>query len=51
MQDPRKYRENAAECRRTAEKANGNDRHALLNIADAWEQQARFVENTRKKPE
>jgi hypothetical protein len=49
MQEAKKYREYASECRRMAEKANGDDKHALLNIAEAWEQQARMAEVVRNK--
>ena len=48
MQDPKKYREYAAECRRMAKRATGNDKQALLNIAEAWEQQAQLAETQRK---
>jgi hypothetical protein len=36
MQDPAKFREYAEECKRLAKTANGKDRAALLEIAEAW---------------
>jgi hypothetical protein len=43
MQEGEKYREYAAECRRLAEKASNADKQALLKIAEAWDQQAKFA--------
>jgi hypothetical protein len=36
MQNPAKFREYAEECKRLAKTANGKDRAALLEIAEAW---------------
>lgn len=49
MQDAKKYREYAVECRRMAERARGDDKQALLNIAEAWERQAQVAEAQRNK--
>ncbi len=49
MQEGEKYREYAAECRRLAEKASNADKQALLKIAEAWDQQAKFAEARTKK--
>ena len=48
MQDREKYRQYAEECRRMAERASGNDKDALLKIAEAWEQQAEFAERRKR---
>jgi hypothetical protein len=37
MQEVEKYYQYADECRRMAERAKGDDRVALLKIAEAWE--------------
>jgi hypothetical protein len=34
--DPNRFRQSAAECRRLAEQTSENDRKALLEIANAW---------------
>ena len=49
MQGPERYREYAADCRRLAEKAVGDDKQVLLRIAEAWEQQAKLAEAAVKK--
>jgi hypothetical protein len=36
MQSPAKFREYAEQCKRLAKTANGKDRAALLEIAEAW---------------
>jgi hypothetical protein len=51
MQDANKYREYAADCRRLAQRAGSKDKQVLLKIAEAWEQQAKLVESSRKKRE
>jgi hypothetical protein len=34
--DPNRFRQSAAECRRLAEQTSENDRKVLLEIANAW---------------
>jgi hypothetical protein len=51
MQEAEKYREYAADCRRLAERAGSKDKEVLLKIAEAWEQQAKLVEASRKRRE
>jgi hypothetical protein len=46
--DPDKYREYAADCRRLAEKAKADDKPILIKIAEAWEQQAKIAEASAK---
>ncbi len=48
MQELEKYYQYADECRRMAERAKADDRVALLKIAEAWEQQAKFVEQRKR---
>jgi hypothetical protein len=50
MQEVEKYRQYAADCMRLAGRAsNESDKHALMKIADAWEQQAKMAEADRSK--
>ena len=42
--DPNKYREYAADCRRLAERAKAEDKPILIKIAEAWEDQAKIAE-------
>jgi hypothetical protein len=48
MQEVEKYYQYADECRRMAERAKGDDRFALLKIAEAWEQQAKIAEQRKR---
>jgi hypothetical protein len=48
MQEVEKYRQYAAECRRMAERAAAKDKETLLNIAEAWEQQAKIAERRKR---
>jgi hypothetical protein len=43
MQDERKYREYALECRRLAEKMSSQDKDVMLKIAEAWDRQAEIA--------
>ncbi len=47
MQELEKYYQYADECRRMAERATGDDRVALLKIAEAWEKQAKIAEQRK----
>ena len=49
MQEAEKYRDYAADCRRLAEKAANRDRQVLMNIAEAWEQQALLAEARQQR--
>jgi hypothetical protein len=49
MQEVEKYHQYADECRRMAERAPGNDKDALLKIAEAWEQQAEFAHRRKRR--
>jgi hypothetical protein len=40
MKDTETYRTYADDCRRIAEKMTGNDKAALLRMADLWDKQA-----------
>jgi hypothetical protein len=51
MQEAEKYREYATDCRRLAERASSKDKQVLLKIAEAWDQQAKLVESSRKRRE
>ena len=51
MQEAEKYRGYATDCRRLAERASSKDKQVLLKIAEAWDQQAKLVENSRRKRE
>jgi Flp pilus assembly protein TadD len=52
MQEVEKYRQFARECLRLAATAKPADKTVLLNIAEAWEQQAKIAEAaTVKKTE
>ena len=44
MREAETYRKFAKECRRMAETASAKDRAVLLQIADAWENQAKHAE-------
>ncbi len=48
MQELEKYYQYADECRRMAEKTKGDDRVALLKIAEAWERQAQIAEQRKR---
>jgi hypothetical protein len=49
MTSAKQYRQNAADCRRIAATMNGEDRKTLLNIAEAWEQQAQQAERRKQQ--
>lgn len=49
MQDPAKFREYAAECRRMMSQATPENRQRLLVIAEAWDRCARDAENAAAK--
>ncbi len=50
MQEVEKYQQYAADCIRLAAKARSeSDKHALMKIADAWEQQAKMAEAHRSR--
>ena len=56
MQEAAKYREFANECRRLAAKAKAPDKAILLEVAEAWDKQAKLVEassirNPERKPD
>jgi 3-methyladenine DNA glycosylase Mpg len=40
MKDTKTYRTYAEDCRRIAEKMTGNDKAALLRMAELWDKQA-----------
>jgi hypothetical protein len=44
INDPEKYREYAADCKRLAERAKPEDKEVLMKIAEAREQQAKLAE-------
>ena len=44
MRESEKFRKYAADCIRIANQMSGQDRRALLEIADAWEMRARDAE-------
>ena len=44
MQEVEKYRQFAHECTRLAAKASPKDKAVLMQIAQAWEQQAKMAE-------
>jgi hypothetical protein len=44
MQEVEKYRQFARECMRLAATAKPKDKKVLLNIAEAWERQAKIAE-------
>jgi hypothetical protein len=46
--DPNDFRRFAAECRRLADQASGNDREVLLEIAGAWISCAEQAENKKQ---
>lgn len=48
MQDVEKYRQFARECTRLAAKAPPKDKAVLMQIAEAWEQQAKLAEARSK---
>jgi hypothetical protein len=48
MQEVEKYQQYAADCRRLAERASNGDKAVLLQIADAWDQQAALAASRRK---
>jgi hypothetical protein len=43
-----RFRKYAADCMRIARQMNGQDRRALLEIAEAWEARARDAEKKEK---
>lgn len=43
MQEAQKYRKFATECRRLAASASEKDKGVLLQIAEAWEAQAKIA--------
>ena len=49
MQEAEKYRQFAKDCTRLAAKAAPKDKTILLEIAAAWEQQAKLAEVSQKK--
>jgi hypothetical protein len=52
MENAKKFREYAAECRRLAQRASQNDRKALMEIAEAWiscAEEAERKENSANK--
>jgi len=51
MQDAKIYRQYAADCARMARKLSGDDREALLKIAQAWEERALEAERQTSKRE
>jgi len=46
--DPNRFRQFAAECRRLAERSSGNDREILLEIAGTWMSCAVQAENKKQ---
>ena len=44
MQEVEKYRQFARECMRLAASAKAEDKEVLLDIAEAWEHQAKIAE-------
>jgi hypothetical protein len=49
MREAETYRKFAQECRRMAETASAKDRAVLMQIAEAWEAQARRAETRNGK--
>ena len=49
MREAETYRKFAQECRRMAETASAKDRAVLLQIAEAWEAQAKQAEQRNGK--
>jgi hypothetical protein len=49
MRDTKTYRTYADDCRRIAEKMTGNDKAALLRMADLWDKQADKAERQSNK--
>ena len=49
MREVETYRKFAQECRRMAQTASVNDRAVLLQIAEAWESQAKRAEQRNHK--
>ena len=47
MQDAKRFRELAAECRRLAERAAAKDKAVLLEIANAWIECAEEAERSQ----
>ena len=50
MREAETYRKFAQECRRMAETASAKDRAVLLQIAEAWEAQAKEADHRNGKP-
>lgn len=48
MLESERFRKYAADCMRIARQMSGNDRRALLEIAEAWETRARDAEKREK---
>jgi 3-methyladenine DNA glycosylase Mpg len=48
MKDAKTYRTYAEDCRRIAGKMNGNDKAALLRMAELWDKQAEDAERQEK---
>jgi len=48
MKDAKTYRTYAEDCRRIAEKMNGRDKIALLQMAELWDKQAEEAERQDK---
>ena len=48
MRESEKFRKYAADCIRIASQMSGQDRQALLDIADAWETRAQDAEKKEK---
>jgi hypothetical protein len=51
MENAKKFRDYAAECRRLAQRASEKDRQALMEIADAWIACAEEAERKEKSKE
>lgn len=49
MKDAATYAKFAEECRRMAQRASENDKVLLIQIAEAWEEQAKKAEQKIKK--
>lgn len=49
MRDARTYRDYAEDCRRIAERMTGNDKAALIRMAEVWEKQAEEAERLERK--
>jgi hypothetical protein len=48
MQEPKTYREYAADCRRMAQRMSAQDKAALLRMAEVWDRQAQEAEKRAK---